>query len=61
MADDLRSESTHQIIGMMDIGPATPLPVAAEIDAWLVRHLNLLAVRIASMILAPRHFLRETD
>ena len=42
-----------------------PLPVAAKIDAWWVRHrqfhdaINLTAVCIAAMIFAPRIFLRE--
>jgi hypothetical protein len=43
------------------------LPVAAEINARLVLHdernnsIDLEAVRIFPMILAPRHLLREPD
>src|SRR5207253_8058833 len=43
------------------------LPIAAEIDARLVAHrernhaINLAAVRIAPMILAPSCLLREAD
>jgi hypothetical protein len=42
------------------------LPVAAEINAWLVAHrqshdpVNLAAVRIAPVILPPCRFLRKT-
>ena len=44
-----------------------PLPVAGEIDARLVLHaegddpVNLIAVAVAAMILAPCRFLREPD
>jgi hypothetical protein len=43
------------------------LPISAEIDAWLVVHrqpdqpINLFAVRLAAVILAPGCLLREAD
>ena len=45
----------------------TPLPISAEIDARLVPHrqrhdpINLEAVRVFPVILAPRALLREAD
>jgi len=47
------------------LGGSRTLPIPAEIDARLVRHrqghdaVNLAAIRIAAMILAPGGFLRE--
>jgi hypothetical protein len=43
------------------------LPISAEIDAWLVPHrerhdpIDLDAVRVFPVILAPRALLREAD